>query len=428
MNFNLFKQYAKALQIPFVDPCDTDYVGVVNGTGGSGGSGGTFSCADLASCSLSDLGTANYSDLGGAPTNLSQFTNDLISNTTNAITFNGVTVKQFECTDLGSCSLTDLGTASYNDLADLPTLPADLSDLTDTSNLLFSGAWADITGKPTLTQNGGNVTGSIDLDTGEFALTAPTGGGGAVDSVNGATGVVVLDTSDIADTTDARYMTDAQEAKLDSLIDEEVVPSTDADKLGIEVVKTATATQETFTVGLDINGLAAATLPVDTTNDTVAMYDSSAGRNVKVSLEDLIPKAFAWYDSGVKGIKTYSTGPVTVVENSPGDYDIDGTTEIVDRISYNVFTSGANQNANSGATIFKLSTATGNTSYTDMATPYANGTDSTTGQVKDVNGTLSSGNSFLAVPGGGVITLTLNGFAGAFPDGSKMNIYNLASE
>jgi hypothetical protein len=37
-----------------------------------------------------------------------------------------------------------------------------------------------------------------------------SGGGGAVDSVNGETGVVVLDTSDIAETTDKNYVTDAE--------------------------------------------------------------------------------------------------------------------------------------------------------------------------------------------------------------------------
>jgi hypothetical protein len=40
------------------------------------------------------------------------------------------------------------------------------------------------------------------------------GGGGAVDSVNGQTGVVVLDTGDIADVTDKRYITDAQQTVL----------------------------------------------------------------------------------------------------------------------------------------------------------------------------------------------------------------------
>jgi hypothetical protein len=39
-------------------------------------------------------------------------------------------------------------------------------------------------------------------------------GGGAVDSVNGETGIVVLDTSDISDTTDKRYVTDAEKTVL----------------------------------------------------------------------------------------------------------------------------------------------------------------------------------------------------------------------
>lgn len=40
------------------------------------------------------------------------------------------------------------------------------------------------------------------------------GGGGAVDSVNGQTGVVALDTSDVPDTLDKRYVTDAEKTKL----------------------------------------------------------------------------------------------------------------------------------------------------------------------------------------------------------------------
>lgn len=41
-------------------------------------------------------------------------------------------------------------------------------------------------------------------------LSVVGGGGGAVDSVNGQTGVVVLDTGDIAEATDANYVSDAQ--------------------------------------------------------------------------------------------------------------------------------------------------------------------------------------------------------------------------
>lgn len=44
-----------------------------------------------------------------------------------------------------------------------------------------------------------------------------TGGAGAVDSVNGETGVVVLTTGDIAEDTDANYVTDAEKTKLSNL-------------------------------------------------------------------------------------------------------------------------------------------------------------------------------------------------------------------
>lgn len=50
-----------------------------------------------------------------------------------------------------------------------------------------------------------------------YILGSGGGGGGAVDSVNGATGVVVLDTGDVADTLNARYVTDAEKVKLSNL-------------------------------------------------------------------------------------------------------------------------------------------------------------------------------------------------------------------
>lgn len=49
---------------------------------------------------------------------------------------------------------------------------------------------------------------------GEFVLTAITWGGGAVDSVNWETGVVVLDTDDISDTATNRYTNDTDIARL----------------------------------------------------------------------------------------------------------------------------------------------------------------------------------------------------------------------
>lgn len=58
---------------------------------------------------------------------------------------------------------------------------------------------------------GGNttITGVPTSDGADITITA-SGGGGAVDSVNWQTGVVVLDTGDIAEATDANYVSDAQ--------------------------------------------------------------------------------------------------------------------------------------------------------------------------------------------------------------------------
>jgi hypothetical protein len=39
---------------------------------------------------------------------------------------------------------------SYNDLTNKPTIPADVSNLTDTTSLLFSGSYNDLTNKPTI--------------------------------------------------------------------------------------------------------------------------------------------------------------------------------------------------------------------------------------------------------------------------------------
>lgn len=50
----------------------------------------------------------------------------------------------------------------------------------------------------------------ITFTTTDTNITVSASGGGAVDSVNGQTGVVVLDTGDIAEATDKNYVTDAQ--------------------------------------------------------------------------------------------------------------------------------------------------------------------------------------------------------------------------
>ncbi len=56
--------------------------------------------------------------------------------------------------------------------------------------------------------DGVTVTGNGTMSNPLVAVVG--GGGGAVDSVNGQTGVVVLDTSDISEVTNKKYVTDAQ--------------------------------------------------------------------------------------------------------------------------------------------------------------------------------------------------------------------------
>jgi dsDNA-binding SOS-regulon protein len=57
---------------------------------------------------------------------------------------------------------------SYTDLSNKPTIPADVSNLTDTTNLLdhFSGAYADLSGKPTIPTNNTELSNGAGYITG----------------------------------------------------------------------------------------------------------------------------------------------------------------------------------------------------------------------------------------------------------------------
>jgi hypothetical protein len=71
----------------------------------------------------------------------------------------------------GVVSVIAAGVTSYNDLTDTPTIPADLSELTDTTNLLghFSGAYADLTGLPVLVTSYNDLTDTPTLFSGAYA-------------------------------------------------------------------------------------------------------------------------------------------------------------------------------------------------------------------------------------------------------------------
>ena len=125
------------------------------------------------------LGSSNfdgqYSSLTGTPTipadvsDLTDTTNLLAHNTFDG-DYNSLTNKP------------TLFDGQYSSLTGTPTIPADVSDLTDTTNLLvhFSGAYADLTGKPTIPSTG-NFTLSNNT------ITTSSGDTGIDLAMNGAT-------------------------------------------------------------------------------------------------------------------------------------------------------------------------------------------------------------------------------------------------
>ena len=84
-----------------------------------------------------------YADLTGAPT-IPADVSDL-TDTTNLL-FDGAYSSL-----TGAPTLATVATSgAYSDLSGAPTIPADVSDLTDTTNLLFDGAYSSLSGAPTL--------------------------------------------------------------------------------------------------------------------------------------------------------------------------------------------------------------------------------------------------------------------------------------
>ena len=108
---------------------------------------------------------------------------------------NPVNIKTINGTSLlGSGDITiSSGSSAYADLTGTPTIPVDVSDLTDTTNLLihFSGAYADLTGKPTIPVDVSDLTDTTNLLV-HFD--------GAFSSLTGAP-TIPADVSDLTDTT-----------------------------------------------------------------------------------------------------------------------------------------------------------------------------------------------------------------------------------
>lgn len=116
---------------------------------------------------------------------------------------------------------TDYATAAQGALADSATQPADLATVATT------GAYSDLSGTPTIpvvddtAYDATSWNGNTDAPTKNAVrdkIESLSLGGGAVDSVNGQTGTVVLDADDIDDTsTTNKFVTSADITKLGNL-------------------------------------------------------------------------------------------------------------------------------------------------------------------------------------------------------------------
>jgi hypothetical protein len=101
-----------------------------------------------------------YADLTGKPTTVSSFTND--SGYLTTVSFADLTGKP---TTISGYGITDAFDGQYSSLTGSPTIPADVADLTDNTNLLdhFSGAYGDLTGAPTIPADVADLTDTTNL-------------------------------------------------------------------------------------------------------------------------------------------------------------------------------------------------------------------------------------------------------------------------
>jgi hypothetical protein len=111
----------------------------------------------------------------------------------------------------GTLSFATPFSGAYADLTGAPTIPADVSELTDTTNLLFDGAYSNLTGAPTIPADVSELTDTTNLlfDGAYSNLTgAPTlatvATSGAYSDLTGAP-TIPADVSDLTDTTNLLF-------------------------------------------------------------------------------------------------------------------------------------------------------------------------------------------------------------------------------
>lgn len=125
------------------------------------------------------------------------------------------------------------------------------------------------------------------------------GGGGSVDSVNGQTGVVVLDTGDIAETTDHNYVTDAQQT---------VIQNTSGTNTGDNAVNSLYAGLEASKQDV-LTGLTASVVELN--------YTDGVTSAIQTQLDNKLD------DTQFSGLSKISVGTTTPVAPATGDLWVD---------------------------------------------------------------------------------------------------------
>jgi hypothetical protein len=142
-------------------------------------------------------------------------------------------------------------------------------------------------------------------------------------------------------------------------------------------------------------------------------------------------ESFSWTDTGTKTFKLYTNvadATSWLTENSVGDYTIVVPTGgKLDRVSFLANTSGL-QNVSGGSVIVKIDTSAngGNTSIDDGTDAHIHGINVLTGQHFFMTTAVGSPtNTVVTTWAAGVATITMSGFSGGYPNGSKMTLANL---
>ena len=116
-----------------------------------------------------EVGSIDYGDITNTPSIPAAYTNtDVDAHLNQSVATDGQ-VLSWDATGGDYVWVTQSGgssfSGSYNDLTDKPTIPADVSDLTDNTNLLFDGTYSSLTGAPSIPSIGNFIFTSETIDT-----------------------------------------------------------------------------------------------------------------------------------------------------------------------------------------------------------------------------------------------------------------------